>query len=70
MSAEDTRNMETERLIQIVKDRYGSRLTFEELEEVRKVLSANLEGATALRAIKLEMSDEPYPFFKPHKGDK
>jgi hypothetical protein len=69
MSDIDDWNAEIERLIQMVKDRYGSRLTFEELEEVKNVLSTNLEGAAALRAIKLDMSDEPYPFFKPHKED-
>ena len=59
---------ETEILFNLIKTRFGNRVTPEELEEMRKGLTAILDAAKALRAIKLENGDEPHQFFKPH-GD-
>jgi len=56
---------EAEILFTLIETRYGDRVTPDELEEMRKSLNAILDGATAMRAIKLENSDEPHQFFKP-----
>jgi hypothetical protein len=61
----DEKSRETEARLRIIADRYGDRLTPEELEEVRKALEANLEAAHALRSIRLENWDEPFSVFKP-----
>jgi hypothetical protein len=59
---------ETEILFTLIKTRFGDQVTLEELEEMRKGLTAILDAAKAMRAIKLENGDEPYQFFKPY-GD-
>ena len=59
---------ETEILFNLIKTRFGDRVTTEELEEMRKGLTAILDAVTALRSVKLENGDEPHQFFKPH-GD-
>jgi len=60
-----TQPTEAETLFAFIKTRYGDRVTPEELEEMRKSLAAILEGAAAMRTIKLENGDEPHQFFKP-----
>jgi hypothetical protein len=62
-----TPNREAETLLALIQARYGDRVTPDELEEIRKGLDAILDGARAMRAIKLENGDEPHQF-KPH-GD-
>jgi hypothetical protein len=59
---------ETEILFTLIKTRFGDRVTPEELEEIRKGLTAILDAAKDMRAVKLENGDEPHQFFKPH-GD-
>ena len=61
----DEKSREFEARLKVVIDRYGDRLTPEELEEVRKALEANLDTANALRSIRLENWDEPFSVFKP-----
>ena len=61
----DEKSREVEARFSVVADRYGDRLTPEELEEVRKAIEANLDAAYALRSIKLENWDEPFSVFKP-----
>jgi hypothetical protein len=61
----DEKSREVEARFRVVVDRYGDRLTPEELEEVRKAVEANLDAAYALRSIKLENWDEPFSVFKP-----
>jgi hypothetical protein len=60
-----TQPTEADILFTLIKTRYGDRVTSEELEEMRKSLAAILDGAAAMRAIKLENGDEPHQFFKP-----
>lgn len=63
-------NEESEILFELVKGRYGDRLTPEELEEVRKGVERVAETALALRGVKLENWDEPFSIFKPFsKGE-
>ena len=61
----DEKRRELEARLRVVADRYGDRLTPEELEEVRKALEANLDAANALRSIRLGSWDEPFSVFKP-----
>jgi ATP-dependent DNA ligase len=55
-------------LFSLIKERYGDRVTAEELEERRKGLEAILDASATMKIVKLENGDEPYPFFKPHGG--
>ena len=50
---------EVERLFAVVRERYGSRLTPEQLEAVRTGVAAIVEGARALRAVRLDNADGP-----------
>ena len=56
---------EEEHLLALIHARYGHRVTPEELEEIHNSLTAILDGATAMRTIKLENGDEPQQTFKP-----
>lgn len=61
---------ESEILFELVRGRYGDRLTQEELEEVRKGVERLSEAAQALRKVRLENWDEPFTIFKPYRrGD-
>jgi hypothetical protein len=59
MSESGSGPSEAELLFALVRERYGSRLTPEELEAVRKGVGAIVEGARALRAIRLDNADGP-----------
>jgi hypothetical protein len=50
---------EVDLLFALVRERYGSRLTPEELEAVRSGVAAIVEGARALRAVRLDNGDGP-----------
>ncbi len=60
MSAE-----ESDILFKLVAEKYGDRLTPEELEEVKKGVESIAETARALREVRLENWDEPFSIFKP-----
>lgn len=60
---------ETRILLELVKERYGKRLTDEQIAEVEKQLKRNLETAKGLRSVKLENGDEPYNVFKPYRRE-
>jgi hypothetical protein len=64
-----TENHESEHLFNIIKGRYGDRLSEEELAEVRKGVERMVEAAEELRAVKLENGDEPFFVFRPYRGD-
>ena len=51
----------------IVRERYGARLTPEQLEGVRKAVEGIVEMARSLRAVSLENSDEPMQPFVPFR---
>ncbi len=65
----DTNANETEMLFNIVRERYGDRLSAEELEEVRKGVEGFAEVTQALRAQKLENGDEPFSTFVPYRKE-
>lgn len=69
MAMSQPRN-EADNLFEIIKMRYGDRVTADELEEMRKGLDAILDASKAMRAVKLENGDEPYQFFEPYRGEK
>jgi hypothetical protein len=59
MGESEAARSEAEILYSLVRDRYGSRLTPEELEAVRKGVLAIVEGTRALRAVRLDNADGP-----------
>jgi hypothetical protein len=59
---------EVERLFALVRERYGDRLTPDQLDEVRKGVEGVVAAARALRAVKLENADEPFPPFIPYRA--
>ena len=58
---------EVERLFALVRQRYGDRLTPAQLDEVRKGVEGVVLAARALRAVRLENRDEPFPPFVPYR---
>jgi hypothetical protein len=61
---------EAELLFEMVRNRYGDRLSAMELEEVRKGVDGIVEAAESLRSVKLGNGTEPFSIFKPYrKGD-
>jgi hypothetical protein len=58
---------EVDSLFALVRERYGDRLTPAQLDEVRKGVKGVVLAARALRAVKLENSDEPFPPFIPYR---
>jgi hypothetical protein len=57
---------ESDILFKLITEKYGDRLTSEELEDVKKGVENIVEAARALREVKLENSDEPFSIFKPY----
>jgi len=70
MSEEKSDDKEFENLYNVVRDRFGGRLTVEELEQVKKDVKTVADASRALRSVKLSNWDEPFFIFKPHKGRK
>lgn len=61
---------ETSILMKLVKERYGDRLTEDQLEHVKNSLESVLDASRSLRDVPLENSDEPYNVFKPFRRKK
>jgi hypothetical protein len=62
-------NKESEHLFSIIKERYGERLSEDELAEVKKGVDRIVEATEKLREIRLENGDEPFFVFRPYRGD-
>jgi hypothetical protein len=60
-------DQEADALYEIVRRRYGDRLTPQQQDEVRKMIGAQLEAARALRAVRLGNADEPMQPFAPYR---
>ena len=60
---------ETDILFELIRARYGARLTAEQLEQVRRGVAAIVEQAAALRAVRLGNADEPVQRFVPFRAD-
>ena len=65
----ETPNPEAVALFALVANRYGSRLTTEQLDEIRKMVEAQVEAARALRAVRLTNADEPFQGFTAYRGE-
>lgn len=67
----DSGREEASLLFEIVRRRYGGRLSPEELEEVRRGVERIVEIAMELRSVNLRNWDEPSLTFKPYRrGEK
>ena len=69
MSETDRAAAEAGALFEVIRARYGSRLTPEQLAEVRKGVEAMVETAGALRAVRLANGEEPLDVAVPFRGD-
>ncbi len=56
-------------LFALVRQRYGDRMTAEELAAVREGIEGIVKGARALRAVRLKASDEPLQLFAPFRAE-
>lgn len=56
-------------LFEMVKGRYGTRLSVQELEEVRKGVEGVVEMVEALRTVRLDNSVEPCQAFAPYRKE-
>lgn len=65
----DESSKEAEFMFEMVRDRYGDRLSAEELEGVRKGVKGIAEAAESLRSVKLGSGTEPFSIFKPYKKE-
>ena len=59
MSEPEAVRAEVEAMLALVRERYGSRLSAEELAGVRTAIEAIVQAAHALRAVRLSNADEP-----------
>ena len=60
---------ETDLRLAIIRQRYGERLTSEQLDILRKAVGALVEQASALRAVPLTNADEPGQRFAAFRAD-
>ena len=60
---------ETDLRLAIIRQRYGDRLTSEQLDILRKAVRALVEQAFALRAVPLTNADEPGQRFTAFRAD-
>ena len=60
---------EAETLFSLVKEKYGDKITPEELEEVKKAVERIVETSMELRNVELGNWDEPFTVFKPYRRD-
>jgi len=60
---------EAETMFSLVKERYGDRISPDELEEVRKAVERIVESSQDLRELELGNGDEPFNVFKPYRRE-
>ena len=60
---------EVDALVELLKGRYGDRLTDEQLAELRKAVEAASERAVQMRTVPLGNGDEPAFVFRPFRGE-
>ena len=56
-------------LVELLKGRYGNRLTDEQLEELRKAVEGAVDRAAQMRSVPLANGDEPAFVFRPFRGE-
>ncbi|MBI2525217.1 MAG: hypothetical protein HYV93_04475 [Candidatus Rokubacteria bacterium] len=60
---------EVDALFALVRQRYGERMTADELAAVREGVEGIVKNARALRAVRLQASDEPLQPFVPFRAE-
>jgi hypothetical protein len=65
----ETPDPETDTLFEIVRQRYGARLTGEQLDDLRKIVRGQVDAARALRVVRLTNGDEPFQRFAAYRAD-
>ena len=55
-------------LFELIKTRYGNRLTMQQLDEVRIGVQGAEDLAKELRGVRLNNADEPFALFQPYLG--
>jgi hypothetical protein len=65
--AEPAADPEVELLLALVRERYGARLSAEQLDGLRQGVAGLVRLARILRGIRLGNADEPYPPFVPFR---
>ncbi len=56
-------------LFEMVRERYGDRLSPDELEEVREAVQGMADAAEAIRAEKLDNGVGPFSVFTPYRKE-
>jgi hypothetical protein len=69
MAEEQHATPESEALMHLIRQRYGHRMTSEELEEVCKGVEGITQAAAALRMVRLNQSDEPFSPCVPYRQE-
>jgi hypothetical protein len=59
MSAPETIRAEVDTMLALVRERYGNRLSADELDGIRTAIEGIVQAAHALRAVRLTNADEP-----------
>ena len=59
MSEPEAIRAEVEIMLGLVRERYGSRLSADELDGIRTAIEGIVQAAHALRAVRLTTADEP-----------
>ena len=70
MSNNNESNIEKDSMFNLVKVNYGSRLSTEELDEIKKAVHDIQKTTESLRRVKLKNSDEPILKFEPYRKEK
>jgi hypothetical protein len=63
-------SIETKCLSDLVRERYGDRLTKDELNEVLESVESFVKIAQELRLVNLENKNEPFSVFKPFSKER
>ena len=69
MDSQQSDPTEADTLFEMVKSRYGDRLTEDQLEDVRRTVDSVVGNAEALRAVRLDNADEPPSVFTPYREE-
>ena len=69
MSDAEAARAEVERLLALVRERYGSRLDADQLAGVRTAIEGIVQASRALRAVRLSNADEPAQPFAAYRAE-
>jgi hypothetical protein len=69
MSEDHPTLSEAETMMELIIQRYGTRLTPAELEAVRQGVAGLMQVSAALRQVQLANSDEPFAVFMPYRRE-